>query len=128
MTDPTPGAYDLPKRRPSHDAAQSRPRQLDLIDHGLHSAKTRAVAATAASKTKESRRDRIELYVARCGQRGCTRHEISEALSIPYTSIPSAVLALLASGRIRETERTRLTAFGKPAAVLVSALLRRTHE
>ncbi|WP_283435427.1 hypothetical protein [Neorhodopirellula lusitana] len=101
----------------------SEPTQLDLIDYGQHAAKTRAIAAASSIAKGPSRRDAIELHVAGCGDHGATRWEISQVLAIPYTSVCGPVLALLTTGRLRETERTRETAYGKPATVIVSGLI-----
>jgi hypothetical protein len=95
----------------------------DLFDTGRHARETRANAYAAAMPRRQRRRDAIELHVAGCGARGATRWEIADALAIPYTSVCAPVLDLLTSGRLRETPQTRPTAYGSPAAVIVSALL-----
>ena len=98
-------------------------RQLDLLDHGLHAGQTRAQAARDALPKQPRRRDAIELHVATCDRYGATRQEIADALQMPIQSVCGPVLALLTEGRLRETDRTRVTRNGKPAAVLVSAVI-----
>jgi hypothetical protein len=129
-TNTTPAASGQRHHTTSTDNEQTQttPRQLDLIDHGMHAAKTRAIAAASAMPKAKSRRDAIELHVAGCGVVGATRWEIHEALRIPYTSVCSPVQELVIGGRLHETERTRLTVNGKPAAVLVSGLLPTTND
>ncbi|WP_144059498.1 hypothetical protein [Rhodopirellula sallentina] len=124
-TNATPAAsgqrHDTPE--PENGQTLPPPRQLDLMDHGGHAARTRADAAASSLPKSQSRRDAIELHVAGCGADGATRWEIHVALAMPYSSVCSPVHELVVTGRLRETERTRLTAYGKPAAVLVSGLL-----
>ncbi|KAA1262308.1 hypothetical protein LF1_48720 [Rubripirellula obstinata] len=109
--------------RSNESREQSRPKQLDLLDHGKHSHATRAIACAASNAKGPSLRDRIELEVAGQGAAGATRFELHQLCGVPYTSVCGPVLALLTMGRVRETKRTRLTAYGKPAAVIVSVLL-----
>lgn len=128
MINPNPTPNTFCQRQDTLDNARgqtptARPEQQSLLDYGQHAARTRAIAAASAMSKAPSRRDAIELHVAGCGRNGATRWELSEALSIPYTSVCSPVQSLVLSGRLRETEQTRPTAYGKPAAVIVSGLL-----
>ena len=87
------------------------------------SRQTRAAAHEAAKPKRKRYRDAIELAVAGSSVRGMTAFEIHVALSIPYSSVQSPVLELIELGRLRRTGETRLTPYGKNAAVIVSALL-----
>lgn len=123
MSTPTPQRFgDLQHTAPRH-REQSRSEQRDLFDYGQHAARTRAIAAADARPKQPRRRDAIELHVASCGRHGATRQEIADALSMLIQSVCSPVSELLKAGRLRETERTRMTPTGKPAAVIVSGLI-----
>lgn len=98
--------------------------QRDLIDHGCHAGRTRAAAAASAAGGSRKRREAAELAIAGAGRHGMTRHEAAAAVGCPVHAITAAVLQLLTAGRIIETSRKRLSPYGKPAAVLVSAILR----
>ena len=112
-------------RRPSdsHSQGSTRPadEQLDLIDWGRHSAETREEAARAARPRRSERREQIAAYVAACGPSGACRHEIAITMGWPVQSVTSPVLELLRDGRLRESGERRLTPYGRPAAVLVTA-------
>lgn len=89
---------------------------------------TRGIAYASAMKTETPRRDKIESAVIAEGRRGLIAWEIAEALRIPYTSVQSPLKALVASGRLRKTGRTRLTGNGSPAVVYVSSSLREDRD
>jgi hypothetical protein len=97
--------------------------QLDLFTDGDPSKQTRRIAYASSLERGPSRRGAIELYVASCGRTGATRNECSEALGIPINCVCGPILALVRSGRLIETSRTRLTPSGHPAVVIVSRLL-----
>jgi hypothetical protein len=123
MSTPTPSRFGDLQHKTTGQREQSRTQQPDLFDYGQHAARTRATAAADARPKQPRRRDAIELHVASCGQHGATRQEIADALSMLIQSVCSPVSELLKEGRLRETERTRLTPSGKPAAVIVSGLI-----
>jgi len=108
---------------PTDPPAASSGIQLQLCDHGGAAARTRAAAARDAMRSARTRRDAVELAVASAGRDGMTRHEVADAIGCPVHGLCRAVIDLRESGRIIETERTRLSPYGRPAAVLVSGLL-----
>ena len=97
--------------------------QLDLMDHGRYSHRTRAVAAASANRRTPTRRDEIELFVAGRGNHGATRQEIANALEIGIQSVCGPVCSLIESGRLVETSRKRANPTGSAAAVIVSRLV-----
>jgi len=78
-------------------------------------------AAEDVTASTPSRRDRVAAFVLSRGPRGATRDEISIALQLPIQSVCHPVNYLLHAGVLIETNRTRLTRYGSPAAVLVRA-------
>jgi hypothetical protein len=94
--------------------------QLNLFSDGNVSRQTRAIAAASSLKREPSKREAIESHIVACGRYGATRNECSDALSIPINCVCGPILALIRSGRLVETNRTRLTPTGHPAAVLVA--------
>lgn len=65
------------------------------------------------------RRAKIVAFLREQGHHGATRDEISVAFDLPVHCLTAAVKQLLDSGDIEETNRTRNTRLGCPAAVLV---------
>ena len=81
---------------------------------------TSRAAACMAEASAESARRRVGLYVAGQGEQGATRDEISRGLGIPIQTVCARVDDLLKSSVLFRTSRTRATAMGRAAEVLVS--------
>lgn len=93
-------------------------RQIDLIDHGGHTAKTRSAAMQAANKKLPKRRQMVAELLEAAGPSGLTRLEISDRLSIPYSGVPRLVTELIDAGVVHDTAKKRPTRYGKNAAVV----------
>ena len=95
-----------------------KPKAEPLPPHQAGSATSRAAAERSAPR-QAGRRARVLAFITGQGAHGSTRDELSAALDLPVHTLTSPVRALLDSGDIVETTRTRLTRLGSPAAVLV---------
>ena len=69
--------------------------------------------------TKSRTRDEVYHLIASAGWAGATREEVADAMGKATSAISGRATELIALGRIVESGRTRLTASGKAAGVLV---------
>lgn len=100
---------------PKDSAASATP----LFDYGATAAATKS-AAHANAKPKQPARQRQILTLLREYPEGLTRHEIAAAQGWPLSSVCGPVLGLLRDQLVIE-QGTRLSPYGSPAAVVMSA-------
>ncbi len=83
---------------------------------GCHSRRTRD---SSFRTCRTSKRQNEILSLITSAEDGLTRQEIADGLNVPVNHITRAVLDLIVSGYLLETAKTRLTRWGKNAAVLI---------
>jgi len=91
--------------------------QAEFNFTGCHSRQTQRIAVKACGDS--TRQTTIRRLVANA-LNGLTRQEIADALDVPVNHITKPVFDLVVSGDLVESAETRITRWGKRAAVLVS--------
>jgi hypothetical protein len=105
------------KKRPSASSRQGYI-QAEFDFTGCHGRQTRNDALKTCRVSK--RQAAIRSMVANAPN-GMTRQEIADALDVPVNHITKPVFDLVVTGELVETAQTRLSRWGKHAAVLVSS-------
>lgn len=80
-------------------------------------------AAIRAFPKKKKTAWRIVLAIMATGERGYTRAEVADALSIPDSSADGRISELIGGGFLRESGRTRPTKHGSQASVVIATTL-----
>lgn len=94
-----------------------------LFDFGATAKKTRRKALASRNDSDRcERRNLVLTEIAAAGERGLIRAEVADRLNLDINHITGPVSELLKRQRIYERGDTRLTRFGKPAAILRAAL------
>lgn len=98
--------------------------QLPLtFDRPSNGAPTSRRAAQSQSDSKiVNDRTRILDYLREQAEHGGTRWEIHRKTGVLYQTVCARVREMVKKGRLIETERTRLTANGSAASVLVAPI------
>lgn len=112
--------HKLTKNPAGKSAGPVKPYNGTLFDQDAPTRETRALAYADSLESGPSRRERIARYVDAQGVQGATRDEIAEALKMPIQSVCSPVKALVASGKLSNTKRKRVTRTGAAAVVIVA--------
>jgi hypothetical protein len=97
--------------RKTRTAARRRP-----VDHGL---RNRRQVHDQGKPRHNKDEMRILEFLGRVGDTGATRHEISVALEMAYTTVSGRVADLKRKSEVKDTAEKRPTPTGSPACVVV---------